>query len=158
MTKWLMAFASAAAIIVSTPALSQQLAGFYAGAEVGNADFGSDDDTAIKVLGGYQVTRNVAAEVAYSMLYDKGGAEVNALELVAVGMFPLANQFSAFGKLGFARVEVETRFGSDDEVELTYGIGVQYDASPRLGIRGGWQRYDTEDEVDLLSIGFIYRF
>jgi OOP family OmpA-OmpF porin len=153
-----MAVAGAAAIIASPPAFSQQLAGFYAGAEVGNADFGSDDDTAIKVLGGYQVTPNVAAEVAYSMLYDKGGAEVNALELVGVGMFPLANQFSVFGKLGFARVEVETRFGSDDEIELTYGIGVQYAASPRLGIRGGWQRYDTDDEVDLLSIGFIYRF
>ena len=41
---------------------------------------------------------------------------------------------------------------------FTPRIGVQYDASPRLGVRAGWQRYDTDEEVDLLSIGFLYRF
>lgn len=156
--QWLVAVFGAASIIVAAPVSSQQLAGFYAGAELGNADFGDDDDTAIKVLGGYQVNRNIAAEVAYSMLYDKGGAEVNALELVGIFSFPLQNQLSVFGKLGFANVDVETRFGSDDKTELTYGIGAQYDVSQRLGVRAGWQRYDTDDEVDLLSIGVVYRF
>ena len=158
MNKWLVAMLGGAAMIASAPAWSQQMAGFYAGAEVGQADFGTDDDTAIKVLGGYQLTPNVAAELAYSLLYDKGGTEVNALELVAVGLLPLANQFSVFGKLGLANVDVETRFGSTDNTELTFGLGVQYDASKQVGVRAGWQRYDTDDEVDLISIGFVYRF
>ena len=158
MTKWLIAVFGAAALLASAPASAQQMAGFYAGAEVGQADVGNDDDTAIKVLGGYQFHTNLAAEVAYSMLFDKGGSEVNALEVVAVGLFPLANQFSLYGKLGLANVDVETPVGSDDKTELTFGLGVQYDASRQLGIRAGWQRYDTDEEVDLFSVGFVYRF
>jgi OOP family OmpA-OmpF porin len=158
MKKWLVAVVGAAALALSAAASAQQLTGFYAGAEFGQADFGSDDDTAVKLLGGFQVNRNFAAEVGYSMLYDKGGAEVTALEVVGVGLFPVANQLSIFGKLGFANVDVETPGGSDDGVELTWGLGVQYDVSTRLGVRAGWQRYETDEEVDLLSVGVVWRF
>lgn len=158
MKNWLVAVCGALALALSASVPAQQMTGFYAGAEFGQADFGSDDDTAVKLLGGFQVTRNVAAEVAYSMLYDKGGAEVSALEVVGIGSFPLANQLSLFGKLGFANVDVETPGGSDDGIELTWGLGVQYDVSARLGVRAGWQRYETDEEVDLLSIGVLYRF
>lgn len=158
MKKWLIAAFSATTLALSAGASAQALTGFYAGAEFGNADFGTDDDTAVKILGGFQITPNIAAEAAYSMLYDKGGSEVTALEVVGVGSFPLAQQLSVFGKLGFANVDVETPFGSDDGIELTWGLGLQYDVSQRLGVRAGWQRYETDEEVDLLSIGVIYRF
>jgi OOP family OmpA-OmpF porin len=158
MKKWLVAVAGAAALALSATASAQQLTGFYAGAEFGQADFGSDDDTAVKLLGGYQVNRNFAAEVGYSMLFDKGGSEVTALEVVGVGLFPVANQLSIFGKLGLANVEVDTPGGSDDKTELTWGLGVQYDVSTRLGVRAGWQRYETDEEVDLLSVGVVWRF
>jgi OOP family OmpA-OmpF porin len=158
MKKWFVAVIGAAALALSSAASAQQLTGFYAGAEFGQADFGSDDDTAVKILGGYQVNRNFAAEVGYSMLYDKGGSEVTALEVVGIGLFPVANQLSIYGKLGFANVDVETPAGSDDKTELTWGLGVQYDVSARLGVRAGWQRYETDEEVDLLSIGVVYRF
>ncbi|MCD6043721.1 MAG: OmpA-like transrane domain, partial [Burkholderiales bacterium] len=59
---------------------------------------------------------------------------------------------------GFANVDVETPGGSDDKTELTWGLGAQYDVSARLGVRAGWQRYETDEEVDLLSIGVVYRF
>jgi OOP family OmpA-OmpF porin len=158
MKKWLVAVVGAAALALSAAASAQQLSGFYVGAEFGQADFGSDDDTAVKLLGGFQINRNFAAEVGYSMLYDKGGSEVTALEVVGVGMFPVANQLSIYGKLGFANVDVETPGGSDDKTELTWGLGVQYDVSTRLGVRAGWQRYETDEEVDLLSVGVVWRF
>lgn len=158
MKKWLLAVVGAAALALSAAASAQQLTGFYAGAEFGQADFGSDDDTAVKLLGGFQVNRNFAAELGYSMLYDKGGAEVTALEVLGVGLFPVANQLSIFGKLGFANVDVETPGGSDDGLELTWGLGVQYDVSTQLGVRVGWQRYETDEEVDLLSVGAVWRF
>jgi OOP family OmpA-OmpF porin len=158
MKKWLVAVIGAAALALSAAASAQQLTGFYAGAEFGQADVGSDDDTAVKILGGYQVNRNFAAEVGYSMLFDKGGVEVTALEVVGIGLFPVANQLSIYGKLGFANVDVETPGGSDDKTELTWGLGAQYDVSARLGVRAGWQRYETDEEVDLLSIGVVYRF
>jgi OmpA-OmpF porin, OOP family len=80
------------------------------------------------------------------------------MEIVAVGMFPVMDKLSVIGKLGFANVEVDTPVGSDDKTELTYGVGVQYDFTRNLGARAQWQRYDTDNEVDLLSVGIVYRF
>jgi OmpA-OmpF porin, OOP family len=158
MTKqWFVAVLGAAAMTASAGALAQSTpSGFYVGAEVGNADFGADDDTAIKLLAGYQFHRNIAAEVAYGMLYDKGGAEANAIEVVAVGMFPVANQLSILGKIGFAQIDADP---GDRDTELTWGIGAQYDFNRNVGVRAQWQRYETDpNEVDLLSVGVIYRF
>lgn len=155
--KWLVAMLGSAALTVSAGALAQQttVPGFYIGAEVGQADFGSEEDTAFKLIGGYQFHRNVAAEIGYGMLVDKGSTEVTSLEAVAVGIFPVMDRLSVIGKLGFANVDS----GSDDSTDLTYGVGVQYDITRNLGARAQWQRYDTDPtEVDLLSVGVVYRF
>jgi OOP family OmpA-OmpF porin len=156
--KWVVAVLSAAAMAASTGVLAQQSGAsspFYVGIDVGNADFGSDDDTAFKLFAGYQFHPNVAAEVAYSMLYDKGGSEANALEIVAVPMFPIANRFSVFGKFGFAHIDNDP---GDRDTEITYGVGVQFDATPKLGVRAQWQRYETDQEIDLLSVGVVVKF
>ena len=157
--KWLIALLSAAAMTFSVGALAQgAMSGAYVGLDVGKSDFGDEDDTGFKLFGGYQFHRNIAAEVGYSMLLDKGPVEVTALEVVAVGSFPIANQLSLLGKLGLANVDVETPFGSEDKTELTYGIGVQYDFNRNLGARVQWQRYDTDEAIDLFTIGVVYKF
>src|SRR5688572_10002556 len=111
--KWLVSILGAAAMTVSAGALAQSpTTGFYIGAEVGQSDVdGADDDIGFKLLGGYRFHPNIAAEVGYGMLYDKNDLEVTALELVAVGFFPIANQFSILGKLGFANIEFDTPLG-----------------------------------------------
>jgi OOP family OmpA-OmpF porin len=158
--KWLVSMLGAAAMAVSAGALAQSTTtGFYIGAEAGNTDVsGADDDIGFKLLGGYRFHPNIAAEVGYGMLYDKDDVEVTALEFVAVGMFPIGNQFSILGKLGLANVEVDTRFGSEDKTELTWGFGAQFDFSRNLGVRAVWQRYETEEPVDVLAIGVTWRF
>ena len=159
--KWLVALFGAAAMAASTGVLAQKSAagtGLYIGADVGSADFGSDDDTAFKLYAGYKFHPNVAVEGGWAQLYDKGGSEVTSLEVVAVGILPLAHQFSLLGKLGFASVDVDTPLGGDTKTELTYGIGAQYDVTPMIGVRAGWQRYDTDQEIDLLSVGVVVRF
>lgn len=160
--KWLVSMLGAAAMSVSAGALAQQpmatVPNFYAGLDVGQTDVGSEDDTGFKIFGGYQFHRNVAAELGYGLLFDKSGVEVTTIEAVAVGIFPLTPQFSILGKLGFANVDVEVAGGSSDKTELTYGIGVQYDFTRNLGVRGQWQRYDTDSEVDFISIGVVWRF
>jgi OmpA-OmpF porin, OOP family len=83
---------------------------------------------------------------------------VTALEFVAVGTFPIANQFSLLGKLGLANVEVDAFGLSDDKTELTWGIGVQFDVSRNLGVRALWQRYETDEALDWLAIGAVWRF
>lgn len=158
--KCLIAILSAAAMAVSTGAFAQAaMQGFYVGAEVGNTDVsGADDDIGFKILGGYRFHPNIAAEVGYGMLYDKDSVEVTALEVVALGMFPIANQLSLIGKLGFANVDVEVPGGSEDKTELTWGVGVQYDFSRNLGLRALWQRYETDEAVDYLAVGVTWRF
>lgn len=159
--KWFVSMLGAAALAVSTGAYAQQPAatGFYIGAEVGNTDVGgADDDIGFKLLGGYQFHRNIAAELGYGMLYDKGGVEVTTLEAVAVGMFPIANQFSIIGKLGLANVEAKAAGAKNDETEITWGLGVQYDISRNLGVRALWQRYETDEATDFLAVGVTWKF
>jgi OOP family OmpA-OmpF porin len=140
MKQWLVATLGAAALLVSAGASAQSgtTGGFYVGAEVGNADVGPEDDTAIKILGGYQFHPNVAVEA------------------VALGTFPVANQVSLLGKIGFAHLDADP---GDRDTEITWGLGVQYDVNRNLGLRAQWQRYETDpDEVTLLSVGLVYRF
>lgn len=158
--KWLVSMLGAAAMTVSAGALAQSaMYGFYIGAEVGQTKVdNADDDIGFKLLGGYRFHRNIAAEVGYGMLYDKSDVEVTALEFVAVGMFPVANQLSLLGKLGLANVEFDTRTGSRDTTDLTWGLGVQYDLTPNLGLRALWQRYETDDAINYLAIGATWKF
>lgn len=157
--KWLVSMLGAAAMTVSAGALAQSATtGFYIGAEVGQTSVDDEDDIGFKLLGGYRFHPNIAAEVGYGMMYDKSDIEVTALEFVAVGMFPVANQLSIIGKLGFANVEVDSPFGSEDKTEITWGLGVQYDVNRNLGVRALWQRYETDEAVDFLAIGVTYKF
>jgi len=157
--KWFVSILGAAALLVSAGAIAQPaVPGFYVGGEIGQSDVASEDDIGFKILGGYQFHRNIAAEVGYGMLFDKSDVEVTALEFVAVGMFPIANQFSLLGKLGLANVEVDAFGLSEDKTELTWGIGVQFDVSRNLGVRALWQRYETDEEIDWLAIGAVWRF
>ncbi len=157
-----------AAATFGLPAAAQSTNGFYVGASVGQSKVkdgcsGCDDkDTAWRLLGGYQFNPNLAAEVGYSKLGDFGGAKENALELVGVGLFPIANQFGIYGKLGAHHSEVKDG-SSESGNGLTYGAGLQYDIMPALGIRGEWQRYDkvagiSDLKTDVFSLGAIWRF
>src|SRR5438309_5844075 len=116
------------AAVMAAPAVSMAQArgdtGWYAGITVGQTDVKDVDcgglscdkkDTAFRILGGYQINRNFAAELGY---HDLGkvkatapGASLdvkaNAWELVGIGAWPVANQFSVYGKLGLYRGEVK---------------------------------------------------
>jgi OOP family OmpA-OmpF porin len=162
--KWLVSVLGAAAVAISVGAQAQTggaplVPNLYAGIELGRSDVGSDDDIGFKIFGGYQFTRNIAAEIGYGMLFDKSDVEVTALEFVGVGLVPIAPQLSLMGKLGLANVEVDSRAGSRDKTELTWGIGVQFDMSRNLALRALWQRYETDpDELDWFAIGAAWRF
>jgi len=188
------------ATVMAAPAVSMAQArgetGWYLGASIGQSQFKDactgfvgvgvscdDKDTSFKILGGYQINRNFAAELGYIELGKaKASApglsadiKANAWELVGIGAWPVANQFSIYGKLGFYRGEAKasaslTGVGSggfkETNTDLTYGVGVQYDISREFGIRGEWQRYGKmgggnfgeKFDVDVLSIGGTWRF
>ena len=139
---------------------------WYVGGHVGRADWdrANDEDTSIRILGGYQVNRNIAAEFGYTDLGSVAGgsAKGKAWDLVGVGSIPLADKFAVYGKLGFAWSEVKGFGQNESSLELTYGVGVSYDFSPTVAFRGEWQKYpdagDGATDIDVLSIGVIFRF
>ena len=160
--KWLVSLLGAASMAVSAGALAQSTAPVipsgYVGLELGRSSVAEEDDFGFKIFGGYQFHRNIAAEVGYGMLFDKSDVEVSALEFVAVGMFPVANQISVIGKLGLANVEVDSPLAADDKTEITWGLGAQFDVNRNISARALWQRYQTDEELDWFTIGIMYRF
>jgi OmpA-OmpF porin, OOP family len=185
------ALCSLLAVAISGPALAQsQDAGFYVGAAFGQSkvlDFCEgvpggiaceDTDTAFKLLFGYQINRNFAAEFAY---VDFGESSISAggafaritstgFELVGIGSIPVAEQFSLYAKLGVYRADSEGRSNviagvDDSNTGMTFGFGGRFDVTPQFGIRLEWQRYADvggdnigEADVDVISIGATYRF
>jgi len=157
---------------------------FYAGLSFGQSSVdvdcsgvpGCDDsDSAWKILGGYRFNRNLAVELGYTDLGEAsidGGAlgtfsaEATAFEVVAVGSWPVTNEFSVYGKVGVFRWDVDATgtgslaafSGSDSGTDITFGAGVQYDFTKQFGVRGEWQRYSADDDIDVISIGVVFRF
>jgi OmpA-OmpF porin, OOP family len=154
--------------------------GFYVGASVGQStadcDIPScdDKDTAYRVFGGYQFSRNLAIEGGYSPLGEVSGAgatlEANAWDLVGVGIYPINPQFSVYGKLGFYNAEVKAGgiiSGKKTTTDLTYGLGGQFNFARNLGLRLEWQRYSGveapssaggDSDIDVLSLGVLFKF
>jgi OmpA-OmpF porin, OOP family len=162
--------------------------GFYAGASIGqsksdcNGGGSCDDkDTAYRIFGGYKFHPNIAVEGGYAPLGETsasfpGGnvtAEANAWDIVGVGSWPLGNNFSILGKLGFYNAEVKLgglASGKKTTTDLLYGLGGQYDFNRNLGLRLEWNRYSGvkspdvagisggDSDVDVLSVGALWRF
>jgi OOP family OmpA-OmpF porin len=177
------------AAALASPAVAQDT-GFYAGLSLGQSTADDactgvsgpgvscdDKDTAWKILGGYQFNRHFAVELGYTDLGEvsasgPGGSasiESSAFELVAVGMMPIVDKFSIYGKLGMYRGETDASAPgvsiSESNTDLTFGIGVRYDFIRNLGVRAEWQKYTDvgggeigEADVDVISVGIVYRF
>lgn len=144
-----------------------------------------DNDSAWRIFGGYQFNRHFAAELGYADLGTPASAsgtisgvpvvvrtEVKAWDLVAVASYPI-DRFSIYAKLGLYRAETDStgtvagvpRSVSDTNTDITFGLGAGFDITKNLRVRGEWQRYKDvggdnggEDQVDVLSVGLLWRF
>lgn len=144
---------------------------------IGTVSSCDEKDSAWKFFGGYQFNRNFALEASY---FDYGSVsasgqtfgvpfsisgDATAFGVAAVGILPLGNQFSLFGKLGLLSTEVDvaaTGVGgafaeSDSETGLHMGVGVMFDIGRNFSIRAEWERND-EAEIDMMSLGAQFRF
>jgi OOP family OmpA-OmpF porin len=182
-TKYLVAVLGVAAAGFALPAAAQMkmpnLSSAYVGGSLGQSKLKfncagaspcDDKDTAFRIFGGYQVNQTFSAELGYADLGSAkiGGASLDgtAWDLSAIGAWPVANQFSIFGRLGLYHGEVKAPGGKGTKNSLTYGLGAQYDFNRNLGIRAEWQRYNKMGggdlgqtaNVDVLGIGALWRF
>ena len=136
-------------------------------------------DTGFKIFGGYQFNQHFGVELAwvdlgkagysgtFSGLPVTGGTvETSGLNLSAVGILPLGSGFALFGKAGFFAWESKAKdvtgglpfSGKEDGTDLSLGIGASYDFTKNFGIRAEWERFKAVGDIDLLSVGLVYKF
>lgn len=169
----------AVAALLSSLAIPAVAADFYAGIRAGQAKTSIDNVTLTKdsstgwgIFGGYNFNPNFAVELEYINLGKPEVApdsfETDGFSAAAVGTWPVGEQFSIFGKLGFAMLTTKGPTPPDAESNtVTFGIGGQFDVNPMMGFRLGWDRYKLDDtvngfavkgDVDLISVGALFRF
>ena len=84
---------------------------------------------------------------------------------IALGLLPLAAQFSLTGKAGIARTKADGRItigavavnASDKETEVVVGAGVRWDLTRNWGLRAEWERL-SDSKLDIFSVGVQYKF
>jgi OmpA-OmpF porin, OOP family len=140
-----------------------------------------------KVFGGYNINQSIAIEAAYATLgkttisgATTGGvldAEFKAQAFDVAGVFklPINTEFSAFAKLGvsFVNSEVDaalvsgniTQRGSvsDRSTQLLAGLGLTYNISKDIALRGEWEarKFQLEDEkssINSFTVGVQFNF
>lgn len=149
-------------------------------------------DTGYKIFGGYQFNRNIALEGGYFDLGKfgftsttaapsagtlSGNIKLRGLNLDAVGMLPITDKFSAFGRVGVNYAQARDDFSSTgavpalanarpskNDTNYKYGLGIQYAFNESLSMRAEAERYRIDDavgnkgDIDLFSVGLVYRF
>ena len=153
----------------------------------------SDDDSDVgyKLYGGVPLTRNFAIEGGY---FDLGKFSFSATTVPAgtlyanlkvpkgvnldlVGILPLSEQFSIFGRVGVTRVQTRSNFsgtgavvfprpsnGQETDWGHKFGLGIEYKFTRSFAVRAEAERYRVPDtlsnkaNVDLFSIGLVYYF
>lgn len=149
-----------------------------------------DRDTGYKIFGGYRLNRYFALEGGYFNLGEfgftsttsppgslTGKTKLQGLNFDVVGILPLSQRFSAFGRVGVNYAESKTNFSrtgavsppadpspSSRDANYKVGLGLQYDFTQALGMRVEAERYridaavGNKGDVDLISVGLVYRF
>lgn len=149
-------------------------------------------DPGVKVLGGYRFGRHLALEGGYTWLGEfqftnqtgagalTADARVIGLFADVVGLMPLGWGFTALGRVGIVGSEVRTlrtvtggvapapglgTTASADEANLKFGLGMQFDLSPRAAVRADWERFvglgnavTGEVDLDVYSVGVVLKF
>lgn len=163
---------------VAAPAVA---AGMYAGVKLGSVNYGysnvtNNSQAGFGLLGGYAVNENFAVEVEYNSLggFDStsGTIKGSSFGVSGVGSYPINEQFSLFGKLGIASTSLKDTAKPGwvggpftyNKTGLTVGFGGQYNLSPVVGIRVGYDSYPVGDSVSgtstagILYVGGVFKF
>lgn len=145
-----------------------------------------ETDTGYKLFGGYQFNRNFGMEAGY---YDLGKSTFSAtapggafnndtrmrgLNLDLVGTLPLSERFSLLGRVGVAMGRTRATFTgagaaavadrNDNKANAKVGLGVQYELTRAMWIRGEVERYRVNNgvngrtNVNLYTVGLVFPF
>jgi opacity protein-like surface antigen len=167
---------AAACLLLLMPA---SWAGAYVGASLGQSDASSagygSDETSWKIVGGYTFMKFVGVEGSYRNMGSTDqtvgttniGVDVSSVDVWGVGILPLGRTVELFAKAGYAFIDVEASVsdpqfgsvsGSDSENELGYGAGINFKVGSKIAVRAEYEAFNTEESVDMVSMGAVFRF
>lgn len=147
-------------------------------------------DTAYKLQVGYQLSRNFALEggyvdlgkTSYSASFTGGTAnadvKAHGWNIAAVGIIPLSDVVSVFGKVGAIDATVKfnvsasgpggTAGASGDSTDWSgvWGIGASYAINKQLAVRVEYEQFNDlgneektgKGDVNLASAGIVFKF
>jgi len=176
---------------LTLPALAE---GFYVVGDVGESkvefDAGnnyslSKTDTTYSLGVGFDINNFFAIEVAYRDLgtikddgdyYDQYGdyswstkRDTTAIQASVVGKLPISNVFDVYGRLGFAKIDLDYKYSedtgyressSDSENKALFGVGASFNVTPEFAIRAEYNQYAKIEDTKFsaLTVGATYRF
>jgi len=160
------------------------------GAGLGTTSINDDNnDFAYKLFGGYQFNKNFALEAGFFDLGQfgytattsplgtlSGNIRLKGINLDAVGILPLADKFSVFGRLGLQYAAAKDSFTTSgavaaltnpnpnkDALNYKFGLGAQYDFTKSVGLRVEAESYRVNDaignlgNIDMYSVGLVFK-
>lgn len=165
----------------------------FAALGLGSTTSVDETDIGFKVYGGYQFNRNFAIEGGYTdfgkatshTIVTSGGSGTGdaewkawSIDVSALGILPLSDQFSLFGRGGISLWNLDFNFTaigpggigiaseSKSGVSPLLGIGATFNFTPQFALRAEFERHfsvgdsDTtgKSDLDLISLGLQFRF
>ena len=148
---------------MATSASAQEVTNGNAYANLGYTQFntGRGDLGAVTGRLGYHFTPYFSAEGEYSAGVNNSfrGDLNNAWGLYGVVGVPVAQSLQIFGRAGYQETDIHGRngFTNQDGQGLGYGAGLQWNATPGLGMRGEYTRL-TDVDADAWSLSGVVNF
>ncbi|MFN3714535.1 MAG: outer membrane beta-barrel protein [Alcanivoracaceae bacterium] len=150
----------------------------YIGAGVGyyrinDSDFLDDNDrlkdnrTAWRLYGGFEASRALAIEAAYTDFgtSDDGAAKMKLSGVSAAVLLslPIFQYIAPYGKIGMIAWDRTRTLGpirnSDDGHDVFFGFGGRFALTPRSDLRLEYERYEVDNtDLDMVSANIQYRF
>lgn len=139
--------------------------GFYAGADLGATEMSYSDKTKLSygLLAGYKFNQHFAVEAGVRKLahdsdnyYDSNAKQYS---VSALGILPLQNGFSVYGRLGLNRVSEDWGYNHEyrhRDTKILYGMGVSYDLGKNITTRLEVQKPSAN--ITNVSASLLYSF
>jgi outer membrane immunogenic protein len=158
MKKIAMIAAAAAAAMLAAPAAAHAQA--YANLGYTQYEFDDAEVGGVTARLGYNFTPVIGVEAEGTVgVDDDEGVELdNALGAYVVGRIPLGNTFSVHGRVGYANVELDTPLGGVEDDGVSWGAGLGWQATPGIGIRADYTRFEGDEDADSVGLSAVMNF
>lgn len=148
--------------------------GGYAGAGFGRSDMSVDgvsesfEDTNFRAYLGYDLNRYFAVEGGLGVIpledYLNDVGDLTGIDVSVLAKLPVTSRLSAYARLGywdwdFSDPDKSKSHSFAGGTDMLYGIGLDYNVSPRFKLRLDATRYEASDaDIDTINGSIAYRW